>query len=58
MFYMPPKIDNYLKTSTNKEVKYFVVIRFGGCFKSTRQKPYSKLGKKILEKLPNHFILF
>ena len=55
---MPPKIANYLKTSTNKEVKYFVVIRFDGCFKSTRQKPYSKLGKKILEKLPNHFILF
>ena len=42
MLYMP-KITDYLKILTDKEVKDFVVIDFGECFKSIRDALYSKL---------------
>ena len=38
-----PKIEYYLKISTDEEVKDFVAIRFCEYFKSTREKSYSKL---------------
>ena len=38
-----PKTDNYLKFLTDNEVKYFVFINFGECFKSTKEKLHSKL---------------
>ena len=42
MLYMP-KITDYLKILTDKEVKDFAVIDFGECFKSIRGALYSKL---------------
>lgn len=55
-----PKIADFLKILTNEELKVFVVINFGECFKSSREKLYSTVGekKKILEKLLNHFTLY
>ena len=54
-----PKITDYLKILTDEEVKHFVIINFGECFKSTRELLYSNLGEeKVLEKLLNRFILF
>ena len=44
MLYMP-EIADYLKILTDEEVKDFVVINFGECFKSTREKLYFKLGE-------------
>ena len=41
-----PKIDNYLKILTYKEVKDFVVINFSEYFKSTREKLHSKLNEE------------
>ena len=41
------KIIEYLKNLIDEEVKDFVVINFGDCFKSTRKTLCSKLGKKI-----------
>ena len=41
MLYMP-KIADYLKILTGE-------INFGKCFKSTREKFYSKLGEEILK---------
>ena len=38
-----PKIADYLKILTDEKVRYFVVINFGECSKSTREKLYSKL---------------
>ena len=37
---------DYLKIMTDEEVNYFVLINFGECFKSTRQKLRSKLGEE------------
>ena len=37
------KIADYLKILTDEEVKDFVVINFGDCFKCIREKLYSKL---------------
>ena len=51
-----PKIVDYLKILTDKELKYFSGHKLGGCFKSTRKALNFKLGKKILEKLLNRFI--
>ena len=45
MLYIP-KIDNYLKTLTDEEVKDFAAINFCECFKSTREKMYSKLSEE------------
>ena len=45
MLYIP-KIGDYLKIFTNEEVKDFVATNFCECFKSIRQKLYSKLNKK------------
>ena len=40
------KIDNYLKTLTDEEVKDFVAVNFSGYFKSTREKLCSKLNEE------------
>ena len=54
-----PKIADFLKILTHEELKVFVVINFGECFKSSREKLHSTVGeKKILEKLLNHFTLY
>ena len=45
MLYIP-KIDNYLKTFPDDEVKDFVAINFSEYFKSTREKLFSKLNEK------------
>ena len=45
MLYIP-KICDYLNILTGKEVKDFVVIKFGEYFKSTKDKLYSKLFEK------------
>ena len=52
-----PKIDDYLKILTDKEVKDFVAINFSEYLRSTKEKLYSNK-EKILEKLLNHFISF
>ena len=52
-----PKIGDYLKILTDKEVKDFVLINFGKYFKYTREKFYSKISKKILVKLLNCFVV-
>ena len=39
------RIDNYLKILTDDEVKDFAAINFSECFKSTREKLYSKLSE-------------
>ena len=41
-----PKIADYLKILTDEEVKDFVVITFGECFKSMREKLFSNLGEE------------
>ena len=41
-----PKIADFLKILTNEELKAFVVINFGECFKSSREKLYSTVGEK------------
>ena len=40
------KIADYLKILTDEEVKDFVLINFGECFKSMREKLYSKLSEE------------
>ena len=45
MFYIP-KIDDYLKILTDDEMKDFVAINFSAYFKSTKEKPHSKLNEK------------
>ena len=45
MLYIP-KIDDYLKTLTDEEVKDFVAINFSEYFKSAREKLFSKLNEK------------
>ena len=40
------KISDYLKISSDDEVKHFVVINFSEYFNSTREKLYSKLSEK------------
>ena len=58
MMYMP-KITDYLKILTDKEVKNFVVIDFGECFKSTREALYSKLDdNENLRKVSELFYTF
>ena len=42
-----PNIDDYLKIFTDEEVKDFVAINFSEHFKSTKEKLYSKLNKKV-----------
>ena len=50
MLYMS-NIADYLKILIDEEVKEFVVINFGGCFKTSRELLYPQLGKeKVLEK--------
>ena len=44
MLYIP-KIDDYLKILTDEEVKDFVAINFSECFKSIKEKLYSKLNE-------------
>ena len=54
-----PKITDYLKILTDKEVKDFVVIDFGECFKSTREALYSKLAdNENLRKVSELFYTF
>ena len=58
MLYMP-KVADYLKILTDEEMKDFVVITFGECFKSMRELLYSKLGeKKSLRKVDETFYTF
>ena len=45
MLYIP-KIDDYLQILTDEEVKDFVIINISECFKSARQKLYSKLSEE------------
>ena len=45
MLYML-KITDYFEILTDEEVKDFVVIIFGECFKSTREVFYSDLWKE------------
>ena len=40
------KIGDYLKILTDHEIKDFVVIKFGECFKYMREKLYSKLSEE------------
>ena len=42
MLYIP-KIGDYFKIVTDREVKAFVVTNFGKHFKAMREKLYSKL---------------
>ena len=54
-----PKIDDYLETLTDEDVKDFAAINFSEYYKSARAKLYSKLSEnKILEKLLNCFMSF
>ena len=58
MLYMPKSTD-YLKILTDKEVKDFVVIDSGECFKSTREALYSKLAdNENLRKVSELFYTF
>ena len=41
-----PKIVEYLEILTDKEVKGFVVKKFGKCIKSTTEELYSKLDEE------------
>ena len=41
-----PKIADYFKILNDEEVKDFVVINFGECFKFTREALHSKLGEE------------
>ena len=41
-----PKIGDYLKISTDDEVKDFACINFGEYFKPTKEKLYSKLNEE------------
>ena len=51
-----PKIADFLKILTNEELKVFVVINFGECFKSSREKLHSTVGeKKNLRKVTESF---
>ena len=44
---------------TDDEVKYFEVINFGECFKSTQENLYSKLSKEQnLRKVAESFYVF
>ena len=53
------KIADYLKISTDDEVKDFLVINFGEYFKSTREKLYFKLSKeKSLRRVEESFYSF
>ena len=45
MLYIP-KIDNYLEILTDEEVENFVAMNFSECFKSTKEKLYSKTKQK------------
>ena len=45
MLYIP-KIYDYLKNSTDDEVKDFIIINFGEYFKSTKEKLCSQLNEK------------
>ena len=45
MLYIP-KIDDYFKILTDKQVKDFVFVNFSEYFKSTKEKLYSKLSKE------------
>ena len=49
MFYMP-NVADYLKNLTDWKVKDFLIITFDECFKSTREKSYSK---KVFKKFLN-----
>ena len=55
-----PKIDDYLNILTDDEVKDFVVISFGECLKSTKEKLCSKLNEEqnLREVILNRFIYF
>ena len=58
MFYIL-KIGDYLKISTDNEVKDFAVINFGEYFKSTKENCILNFVQiRILEKLLNRFISF
>ena len=58
MLYIP-KIGDYLNILTDKEMKDFVVINLGECFKSTREKLYSKLNEEqSLRKVSKWFYIF
>ena len=41
-----PKINDYLKILTEKEIKDFVAINFNEYFKSTKENLYSKLNEE------------
>ena len=45
MLYIP-KNNDYSKILTAEEVKDFVAINFSECFKSTKEKLYSKLNEE------------
>ena len=58
MLYIP-KINDYLKIVAKEEVKDFAAINFSECFKSTREKLYSKLNKEQnLRKIAKSLISF
>ena len=58
MLYIPVN-DDYLKILTDDEVKDFVAVNFSECFKSAREKLYSKLSEEQnLRKLLNRFLSF
>ena len=58
MLYIP-KIGDYLKISSDEEVKDFVVINFGEHFKSTREKLYSKpIEEQYFRKVAEPFNIF
>ena len=45
MWYIP-KVGDYMKILTNKEMKSFTAIKFGKYLKSTKEKLYSKLSEE------------
>ena len=58
MFYIP-KIGDYLKLSTDEEVKEFVAISFSKYFKAAIEKLYSKLKEeRNLRKFAESFYIF
>ena len=58
MLYIP-KINDYLKIVAEEEVKDFAAINFSECFKSMREKLYSKLNKEQnLRKIAKSLISF
>ena len=58
MLYIP-NIDDYLKIFTDDEVKDFVALNFGKCFKYTRKQLYSKLSEEQnLRKLAKLLYIF